>query len=87
VGASAAEIALELDQAAEAEEGLDLVLAAESAEHAGEVSWRGDLRAEAAAKGLSACVPAEVVVAARAGRLRHESELAGAGLQVDHRIA
>ena len=47
----APQAALELNQAAEAEQGLDLVLPTEGAEHACEVSWRRDLRAETSAAG------------------------------------
>ena len=83
--AAAAEFAVELDQAAEAEQCGDVVLALECAEHAGEVAGGGDLRAKALAEGLAACVAAEVVVAARADRLGDELQLAGAGVQLDHR--
>jgi hypothetical protein len=52
--AAADELAVELDHAAETEEGGDLVLAFEGAEHAGEVAGRGDLGAYAAAERLAA---------------------------------
>jgi hypothetical protein len=90
-GAAAAELtaesALELHHAAEAEQGGDLVLAFERAEHAGEVARGGDLRACAAAERLATGVAAEVVVPVAAGGLGDELELAGAGVQLDHRVA
>ena len=52
------ELSLELDQAAEAEQSLDVLFAIERAEHAGEVVRRGDLGAEAAAKWLALCAAA-----------------------------
>src|SRR6266508_6127976 len=86
-GESAAEFAVELDRAAEAKQGWDLLLAFEGAEHAGEVAGGSDLRAYAAAERLAACLATEVVVAVAAGWLGDEFELAGAGVELDHRVA
>lgn len=74
------ELSLELDQAAEAEQSLDVLVAIARAEHAGEVVSRGDLGPEAAAKWLALCASAQVVVTARTRRLRDELELTSARL-------
>jgi integrase/recombinase XerC len=81
----AVEAALEVHQAAEAEESFDVLIAVEGAEHAGEIVGGGDLRAEAAAERLAVGTAPQVVVATRAGRFGHELELAGASLELDHR--
>ena len=61
-----AEAALQVHEAAEAEESFGVVFAVEGAEHAGEVVGGGDLGAEPAAERFAVGAAAEVVVAARA---------------------
>ena len=77
------EAVLEVHQAAEAEQSLDVLVAAEGTEHAGEVVGGGDLGAEAAAERLTIGAAAEVVVTTRPGWLGNELELAGACLELD----
>jgi hypothetical protein len=55
-----AEAAFEIHEAAEAEQPLDVLLAVEGAEHAGEVVSRCDLRAQASAERLAVGAAAEV---------------------------
>jgi integrase len=79
-----AEAALQVHETAEAEQSLDVLLAAEGAEHAAEVVGGGDLGTEASAERLAPRAAAKVVVAARASWLGHELELTGARFQLDH---
>ncbi len=81
---AAGELAVELDQTAEAEKGFDLVVSVECAEHAGEVVGLGDLGTEAPPERLAVRAAAEVVVAASPCRFGHELELAGGRLELDH---
>src|SRR3954463_9513780 len=83
-GPAAVAFAFELDQAAEAEQGRELFGLFEGAEHAGEIAGGGDLRADTLAEWFAAGVAAQVVVAARAGRLRDELQLARARAQCHH---
>jgi hypothetical protein len=79
------ELALEVHEAAEAEEASGVLLAAESAQHSGEVVDGGDLWAESASEWFAVCAAAQVVVAARACRFGDELELAGARLELHDR--
>jgi excisionase family DNA binding protein len=81
-----AEAVLQVHEAAEAEESLDVLVAIEGAEHAREVVGGGDLRAEASAERLARGTAAEIVVAARPCRLGDELEPAGARRELDHRL-
>ena len=62
------ELVLELDEAAELAELLDVLVAAERGEHAREIALRSDGRPKSVAERLANRGSAEVVVAARAGR-------------------
>ena len=64
-----------------------VLLAAEGGEHARVVVERGDRGAEAAAERFAAGAAAQVVVAARPGRLGDDLQLARVGLQLEHRLA
>src|SRR5919201_4351100 len=83
----AADAPVELDQALQRQERLTVVLAAQRGEHAGVVVERGDRGAQAAPERLKAGPATKVLVAAGAGRLGHDLELAGIGLQLEHRLA
>jgi hypothetical protein len=61
-----AELALEVHEAAEAEESVDVLVAVEGAEHAGEVVGGGDPGAEAVSERFAGGAAAQVVPAARA---------------------
>ena len=69
------------------QERLAVLFAAEGGEHARVVVERGDRGAEAAAERLASRAAAEVVVAARAGRLGDDLQLARVRLQLEHRLA
>jgi hypothetical protein len=73
------------EKTAEAKESFGVLVAVEGAKQAGEIVGGGDLRAEAMPERFAFGVAANVVIAARAGRLGHELELAGSRLQLDHR--
>jgi hypothetical protein len=62
------------------------VLAPEGLEHADEVARIGDSWALAFAEVEAFGSAAEVVVAARAGRLEHELQVAARALELDHRL-
>lgn len=70
------ELVLELDEAAELTQLLDVLVAAERGEHACEITLRSNGRAKSLAERLANRGPAEVVVAARAGRDRNYAQLA-----------
>ena len=76
----------ELGDASELHELRAVLLVGEGGEHAGEVADRGDGWADAAAEWFAGGGAAEVVVAAGAGRLRHELQLPVPRLELVHRL-
>src|SRR6266545_4924912 len=81
------ERALELVQAAQGEETLEILLALAGGEHAREVVEGGDLGAHALAQVLATGAAAEVVVALRPRRGGDELELASPRPVGDHLLA
>jgi hypothetical protein len=82
---TAADALLELDQAAEGSERLEVLFAVEGGEHSCLVAEGCDLRADALAERLTPRRPPEVVIAARAGRLRNDLQLARVGIELEKR--
>ena len=76
--------ALEFDEPSELHELGKALLVAQSGDHAGEVSDRGDRGPDPAAERLAVGGAAQVVVAARPRRLRNELQLPVAGLELVH---
>src|SRR6266508_248218 len=83
--ASAAADVFELYQAADDEERLAGLLAAEGCEHAHVVADRSHRRAQALPERLASGGAAQVVVA-RAGRLGHDLQLARVRFQLEHAL-
>src|SRR5438445_6619616 len=81
--AARSELPLELHHAAEPDEAIIVGVTAARIEHAHAVDYGCDGRAKPASEVLAAGADPEVVVAARAPRLGHDPELAGARLRHD----
>ncbi len=84
---AAVELAVELDKAAHRLEWHLVLLAIEGGEHARVVVDRRNRRAQTLAERLADGAPAQVLLAARPGRLRNDLQLTRIGLELEDREA